>query len=230
MSDDRYSPSDDDRTTGELPGPAPDERPQPGGRRNSQGTRVRPASEVEPQPREAVISALVDDEPGVLSRVSGLVSRRKFNIESLTVGPTTVDNHSRITMVVEEPEPGIEQIRKQLAKLKPVISVGELERDAIQQELAMLKVGAEDPDKVQAITEMYDGQTLDAGPETITVQVTGRQDRIDEALAAFERFGIREIARTGAAALTRGPGTTVPGERPAMSDEPTTRADIGSTD
>ncbi len=229
MSDDTYSPSGDDRTTGELPGPGPDERPQPGGERTRRGVRIEPAADPEPVPREAVISALVENEPGVLSRISGLVSRRQFNIESLTVGPTTAENHSRMTMVVEESDSGIEQIRKQLAKLKPVISVGELEDSALQQELALLKIGAENPDQVQAITEMYDGQTVNAGPETITVQVTGRRHQIDEALDAFERFGIREIARTGAAALSRGPNSTVPGERPAMSGEPTTRADAGDS-
>jgi len=109
-----------------MTGPGPDERPHPEGRRNLEGHRIDPVVEAEHDVRRAVISALVEDEPGVLARVSGLVSRRQFNIESLTVGPTTVDGHSRITMVVEETDPGIDQIEKQMAKLKPVISVGEV--------------------------------------------------------------------------------------------------------
>ncbi|AUX10283.1 acetolactate synthase I/III small subunit [Halalkaliarchaeum desulfuricum] len=208
-----------------LPGPAPEERPHPEGRRNKQGIRIDPAAEAEKQPRRAVISALVDHEPGVLSRVSGLVSRRQFNIESLTVGPTTVEGHARITMAVEEPDPGIDQIKKQLSKLIPVIAVGELDDDAISTEVALLKVGGEEPDKVHAVTEMYDGTTKDAGPETITVQLTGDTATIDDAVNAFRQFGIIEIARTGPTALAHGSKTTVPGERPAYMGEPTTTAD-----
>jgi len=204
-----------------MPGPSPGERPQPSGRRNEQGIRVDPVVEAEHEPRRATISALVEDEPGVLSRVSGLVSRRQFNIESLTVGPTTVGNHSRLTMVVEEPDPGIDQVKKQLAKLKPVISVGELAEEAVTTELLLLKVRGDAPDEVQAITEMYGGSVVDAGPETITARVTGNEDKLDDALDAFERFGIIEIARTGQTALARGDTATVPGEEPGFSGEPT---------
>ncbi|UWG50404.1 Acetolactate synthase, small subunit [Halalkaliarchaeum sp. AArc-CO] len=208
-----------------LPGPSPEERPHPEGRRNKQGIRIDPAAEAEKRPRRAVISALVDHEPGVLSRVSGLVSRRQFNIESLTVGPTTVEGHARITMVVEEPDPGIDQIKKQLDKLIPVIAVGELDDDAISTEVALLKVSGDEPDKVHAVTEMYDGTARDAGPETITVQLTGDTATIDDAVNAFRQFGIIEIARTGPTALAHGSKTTVPGERPAYTGEPTTTAD-----
>ncbi len=209
----------------EMPGPAPDERPQPEGRRNTEGIRIDPVVEAEHEPRRAVISALVEDEPGVLARVSGLVSRRQFNIESLTVGPTTVDGHSRITMVVEETDPGIDQIEKQMAKLKPVISVGEVSGNAVCTELVLLKVRGEEPDKVHAVTEMYDGRTLDAGPRTITVQLTGDESKIDDALDAFRQFGIIEIARTGQTALARGDVPTAPGEKPGTAGEPTTPDD-----
>ena len=203
--------------------PAPEERPQPAGRRNLEGIRIDPAVEAEHDSRRAVISALVEDEPGVLARVSGLVSRRQFNIESLTVGPTTVDGHSRITMVVEETDPGIDQIEKQMAKLKPVIAVGEVSGNAVRSELVLLKLAADDPAAVHAVTEMYDGRTLDAGPHTITVQLTGNESRIDDALDAFDQFGIIEIARTGQTALARGDTPTVPGEKPGTAGEPTTR-------
>jgi acetolactate synthase-1/3 small subunit len=200
-----------------LQGPAPHERPHPEGRRNSHGVRIDPEAEAEPATRRAVVSALVEHEPGVLSRVSGLFSRRQFNIESLTVGPTTVDGHARITLVVEETDSGIDQIKKQLEKLKPVISVGELGSDAVRAELVLLKVGGDEPDKVHAITQMYEGQTLDAGPRTITVQITGDQQKIDDAVDAFRQFGIIEIARTGQTALARGDTPTTPGETPAES-------------
>jgi len=205
-----------------MAGPAPDERPQPEGRRNLEGHRIDPAVEAEHHSRRAVISALVEDEPGVLARVSGLVSRRQFNIESLTVGPTTVEGHSRITMVVEETDPGIDQIEKQMTKLKPVISVGEVSGDAVTAELVLLKVEGDEPDKVHAIANMYDGQTLDAGPETITVQLTGNESKIDDAIDAFGQFGIIEIARTGQTALARGNIPTAPGEKPGTAGEPTT--------
>jgi acetolactate synthase-1/3 small subunit len=194
--------------TGRLPGPGPSERARPQGRRNTQGIRIDPEAEAEQEPKRAVLSALVEHEPGVLADVSGLFSRRQFNIESLTVGPTTDESRARMTIVIEEPEPGIEQAKKQLAKLVPVVSVQQLADDAIQRELVILKVNGDDPDKVQAITEMYDGDTLDAGPRTITVEITGDEQKIDDAVDAFRQFGIREIVRTGDAALTRGERNT----------------------
>ena len=204
-----------------LAGPAPEERPHPEGRRNSQGIRIDPEAEAEHEPRRAVLSALVEDEPGVLSRISGLISRRQFNIDSLTVGPTTVEGHSRMTIVVEETDPDVDQIEKQLGKLKPVITVGELDPDAVRTELVLLKVEGSEPDKVHAITDMYDGQTLDAGAETITVQLTGDEGEIDDAIDAFRQFGIIEIARTGYTALARGNQATAPGEKPGTANEPT---------
>jgi acetolactate synthase-1/3 small subunit len=192
------------RVSGGLQGPAPEERARPEGRRNSQGIRIDPEVEAEAEPRRTVISALVENEPGVLSEVSGLFSRRQFNIESLTVGPTQNPDWSRITLVVEESDPGIDQIEKQLQKLLPVIHVRELAESAVTRELVLVKVDAEEPDKVHAITEMYDGRTMDAGPRTITVELSGDERKIDDAIDAFRQFGIREIARTGQTALARG--------------------------
>ena len=190
--------------SGGLQGPAPEERARPEGRRNSQGIRIDPEVEAAAEPRRTVISALVENEPGVLSEVSGLFSRRQFNIESLTVGPTQNPDWSRITVVVEESDPGIDQIEKQLQKLLPVIHVRELAEHAVTRELVLVKVDAEEPDKVHAITEMYDGRTMDAGPRTITVELSGDERKIDDAIDAFRQFGIREIARTGQTALARG--------------------------
>ena len=199
---------------GELPGPDPDERMEPTGRRNSQGIRVDPDAEAEHPPERAVLSALVKHEPGVLAEISGLFSRRQFNIESLTVGPTVDDDLARMTIVIEEPRPGIRQAKKQLEKRIPVISVRRLDHDAVQRELVIVKVNGREPDKVNAITDMYDGQTLDAGPRTITVELTGDQRKIDDALDAYEQFGIREIVRTGYAALARGESPTAKVKEP----------------
>ena len=187
-----------------LQGPDPEERQRPQSRRNSQGIRIDPEVEAEPESRRTVISALVAHEPGVLARVSGLFSRRQFNIESLTVADTQNDDWARITLVVEEPDPTLDQIEKQLNKIVPVIHVRELAPDAIARELVIVKVDGDEPAAVQAITQMYDGTTLDAGPRTITVQLTGDEQKINDAIDAFRQFGIREIARTGQTALARG--------------------------
>lgn len=195
-----------------LDGPHPEAREMPDGQRSSQGIRIDPQAEAEHDPRRTVISALVEHEPGVLSKVSGLVSRRQFNIESLTVGPTTNPETARITLVIEEPDPGIRQVETQLKKLIPVISVRELGDDAIRRELVVMKVHGDEPDKVHAITEMYDGLTLDAGPRTITVEISGDEQKIDDAIDAFQQFGIREIARTGQTALARGEEWTTDAE------------------
>lgn len=202
-----------------LPGPTPEERRRPEGRRNDQGIRIDPVTEAEPPSRRTTISALVAHEPGVLARVSGLFSRRQFNIESLTVADTQNPEWARITLVVEEPDPGIDQIEKQLEKIVPVIHVRELGDDAVCRELVIVKVDAEEPERIQAITQMYDGRTLDAGPETITVELTGDEQKIDDAIDAYRQFGIREIARTGQTALAR--GATRTGIVPDHLKEPT---------
>ena len=201
---------------GGLAGPAPDERPKPEGKRNSQGIRIDPEAEAESPRRRTVLSALVRHEPGVLAKISGLFSRRQFNIEGLTVGATKNEGYARMTIVIEESQPGIEQAIKQFEKLLPVISVRELAEDSIQRELVIVKVNGDDPDKVNAITQMYDGRTLDAGPRTITVEITGDEQLINDAIDAFDQFGIREIVRTGYAALARGEESTA--ELPADSE------------
>jgi len=190
--------------SGGLDGPEPEERESPEGRRNSQGIRIDPEAQAEPEARRAVLSALVKHEPGVLANISGLFRRRQFNIESLTVGPTTDPDRARITLEIEEPEPGIEQAKKQLQKLVPVIAVTELESTAIRRELALIKVDGSIPDQVGAVAEMYDGKTVDVSQESVTVEITGSEQKIDAAVETFGRFGIHEIVRTGTAALERG--------------------------
>ncbi len=216
--------------TGELEGPRPEERPTPDGRRNPQGIRVDPEVEVEQHPRRTVISALVVHEPGVLSDVSGLFSRRQFNIESLTVGPTEDDERARITLVVEETDPGIEQIKKQLRKLIPVVSVRELEADAMCRELALIKVGASRPDRVAAVADMYGGKTVDASAETATIEITGSGQKVDAAIETFGQFGIREISRTGTTALARGTARTGGSDVTEQTEQPKTPQPVHADD
>jgi acetolactate synthase-1/3 small subunit len=149
----------------------------------------------------------VKHEPGVLSEVSALFSRRQFNIESLTVGATDDPEIARMTIVIEEPEPGIEQAKKQVRKLVPVISVEELEPEAVQRELILIKVDGAKPDDVNAVADMYDGTVVDASPEAITVEITGSSQKIEAAVEAFDQFTVREVVRTGAAAIDRGTET-----------------------
>jgi acetolactate synthase-1/3 small subunit len=201
--DDEYA-ADRTRNDDGLRGPGPNERERPSGRRSKQGVRIDPEAEASHPARRTTISALVKHEPGVLAEVAGLVSRRQFDIDSLTVGPTTNPETARMTLVIEEPEPGVRQVEKQLEKLVPVISVRELGRDAIRRELAVLKVHDDRPAAVESVVEMFDGEVLDAEPGTVTVEVTGSSEEIDRAVEAFQRFGVRELTRTGTTALARG--------------------------
>jgi acetolactate synthase-1/3 small subunit len=95
-----------------------------------------------------------------------------------------------------------------------VVSARELYTDAVQRELVIVKVDGDDPDKVNAVTDMYDGNTLDAGPRTVTVEITGDEQKIDDAIDAFKQFGIRELVRTGYAALARGEAPTAEVKQP----------------
>ena len=190
-----------------IDGPHPDERTRPAGRRNSQGIRIDPEAEATHRSRRAVLSTLVKHEPGVLSEVSALFSRRQFNIESLTVGATDDPEIARMTIVIEEPEPGVDQAKKQLRKLVPVISVEELEPEAVQRELVLVKVDGAKPDDVNAVADMYDGNVVDASADAITVEITGSSQKIEAAIEAFDQFTVREVVRTGTAAIDRGAQT-----------------------
>ncbi|PSP54012.1 acetolactate synthase small subunit [Halobacteriales archaeon QH_7_68_42] len=190
-----------------MDGPHPDERMRPAGRRNSQGIRIDPEAEATHRSRRAVLSTLVKHEPGVLSEVSALFSRRQFNIESLTVGATDDPEVARMTIVIEEPEPGVDQAKKQLRKLVPVISVEELEPEAVQRELVLVKVDGAKPDDVNAVADMYDGNVVDASADAITVEITGSSQKTEAAIEAFDQFTVREVVRTGAAAIDRGAQT-----------------------
>jgi acetolactate synthase-1/3 small subunit len=190
--------------SGGMPGPGPFERMRPKGRRNTQGIRIDPEAEVTHEPRRAVLSALVTHQPGVLAEISGLFSRRQFNIESLTVGATVDDTVARMTIVIEEPQPGVEQAKKQLQKLVPTISVRELDPEAVRRELALIKVGGDDPDDVNAVAEMFDGKAVDVTEAAVAYEITGSQQKVEAAIEAFQQFEVREIVRTGTAALERG--------------------------
>jgi acetolactate synthase-1/3 small subunit len=155
-----------------------------------------------------ILSILVDNEPGVLSRIAGLFSGRGFNIESLCVAETTDPRVSRITLVTIGEPPIIEQIEKQLNKLINVIKVHELSgKKFVQRELALIKIIAKPENRAEIlrIVDIFRCKVVDIGPEHYTVEVTGDEGKMQAILNIFKPIGIKEIARTGIIALFREP-------------------------
>ncbi|MBS3732903.1 MAG: acetolactate synthase small subunit [Desulfobacterales bacterium] len=153
-----------------------------------------------------LLSILVDNEPGVLSRITGLFSGRGYNIESLSVAETVDPSISRITMVTKGSPMIVEQINKQLNKLINVIKVSDLTGTKyVQREMALIKVNARSEHRAEIlrISDIFRGQVVDVGIEHFTVKVEGDTEKINAVLNLFKPFGIREIARTGGVALPR---------------------------
>ena len=154
------------------------------------------------------LSVLVEDKPGVLARVSGLFSRRGFNIESLAVGPTEHPDISRMTIVVAVDDLPLEQVTKQLNKLVHVIKIVELEPGAsVQRELLLVKVRA-DPSvrsQVLEVVDLFRAKAVDVTPEAVTIEATGTAEKISALLRNLEPFGIREMVQSGTIAVGRGP-------------------------
>lgn len=154
-----------------------------------------------------VLSILVDNNAGVLSRIAGLFTRRGYNISSLSVGETQDEKISRITIVVFCDDMVIEQIIKQVDKLIDVIRVLELSSDkGIFRELALIKVYAP-PEKradIINIVDIFRANIVDVATETLTIEITGEQTKIEAFKSLIEDFGIKEIVRTGMTGLCRG--------------------------
>jgi acetolactate synthase I/III small subunit len=154
------------------------------------------------------LSVLVENKPGVLARVSGLFSRRGFNIESLAVGPTEHPEISRITILVSAEGNALEQITKQLNKLINVLKIVELEpAQAVQRELLLVKVRADEGNRsaVLDIVELFNAKVVDVSPEALTVEVVGPPAKLEAVLKMMEPYGIREMVQSGMVALGRGP-------------------------
>ncbi|NMI01097.1 acetolactate synthase small subunit [Pseudonocardia acidicola] len=154
------------------------------------------------------LSVLVEDKPGVLARVSGLFSRRGFNIESLAVGPTEHPDVSRMTIVVAVDEFPLEQVTKQLNKLVNVIKIVELEPMAsVQRELLLVKVRADAGvrSSVLETVQLFRAKVVDVAPEALTIEATGTADKLGALLRMLEPYGIREMVQSGMVAVGRGP-------------------------
>ena len=153
------------------------------------------------------LSVLVENKPGVLTRVAGLFARRAFNIHSLAVGPTEHDDISRITVVVDVDELPLEQVTKQLNKLINIIKIVELEDDAsVQRELLLVKVRADASTRshVLEVVQLFRAHVVDVVPEAVTIEATGSPGKLGALLAALEPYGIREIVQSGTVAIGRG--------------------------
>ena len=155
-----------------------------------------------------VLSVLVENKAGVLSRVSGLFSRRGYNIDSLTVCETSNPMQSRMTIVVRGDEYILEQIQKQLAKLVEVISIMKCEsKESVQREMARIKVKAEASNRGTIIEtcDIYKARIVDVSLESVIIEITGSEEKIESLLRLLEPYGILEYVKTGITALERGP-------------------------
>ena len=154
-----------------------------------------------------VLSLLVDNTSGVLSRVAGLFSRRGYNIESLTVGVTADPRYSRMTVVSTGDQKILEQIEKQLAKLEDVVDIKKLENgSSVTRELILVKIRAKDTERqpILNVTEIFHGKVVDVTHDSMVIELTGHQDKLDAFLDLLSGYEILELARTGLTGLSRG--------------------------
>jgi acetolactate synthase-1/3 small subunit len=161
--------------------------------------------------RRHILSILVENKPGVLTRIAGLFARRGFNIDTLAVGPTDDPTLSRITLTLDGAMHPIDQVTKQLHKLVNVIKIRDLEpTETVARELALFKVSADASSRAEVLqmVEIFRAKIIDVSRRSVTIEVTGSWDKIE----AFERmvrpFGLIEMARTGEIAISRGRGET----------------------
>ncbi|MBI4201703.1 MAG: acetolactate synthase small subunit [Chloroflexi bacterium] len=151
--------------------------------------------------------ALVEDKPGVLNRISGMFRRRGFNISSLAVGRSEVPNLSRMTFVVEGDDATVEQVTKQLYKLIDVVRVSDLSDEAIvAREMALIKVRttSQTRGEVIQIVDIFRANIIDVAPDSLIIEVTGDEDKINSLHELLKAFGVQEIMRTGRVAMLRG--------------------------
>ena len=162
--------------------------------------------------RKHVLSILVENKPGVLTRIAGLFARRGFNIDSLAVGPTQDAAISRVTLTVDGAAHPIDQVTKQLHKLVNVIKIRDLEpEETVARELALFKISCADGDvraQVMQFTGIFRGKTVDVSKRSVTVEITGTDDKIEAFENMVRPFGLIEMVRTGEIAISRGRSAT----------------------
>lgn len=171
--------------------------------------------------QQSTLVVLVEDQPGVLTRVVSMMRRRSFNIDSITVGHSEQPGISRITMVVSAPGDQVEQIAKQLYKVIEVLKVTDVtDVPTVSRELALIKVAARPAQRseIMQIAEIYQARIVDATPSSLLVEATGAESKIDALIAMLRGYGIREMVRSGQLAMARGAVTAAPDGRPSASN------------
>ena len=161
------------------------------------------------------IVCLVEDKPGVLNRVASLLRRRGFNIESIAVGQSELPNFSRMTFVIDGAPVFVEQARKQLAKLIDVVKVSDItDSDMVARELALIKVHSTSQarSEIIQIVQIFRANIIDVAYDSLTIEITGDEDKVNSLMNLLRPFGIKEIARTGRVAMTRGGANAVQAE------------------
>ncbi len=164
--------------------------------------------EASKNPTKHTLVALVENEPGVLNRVSSLFRRRNFNIDSLAVGTTNDPTVSRMTIVVDTSKTNAALVERNLYKLVNVIDVQDLSAvPAVLREMALIKVHVADNQKrseIKQVIDLFEAQMVDMTPNSIMVELTGNEEKVDSIIKMLEEYGIKEVVRTGRIAMARG--------------------------
>ena len=154
-----------------------------------------------------IISTLVEDKPGVLQKVAGLFNRRGFNIDNITVGNSEVEGQSRMIIIVNADQKGLEQVTKQLNKLVDVIKIRDITKNAVRRELCLVKVSVPNEKaraEIMQYSNIFRAKILDVTEETLIIELTGDEKKINAFISLLESYGIIKIARTGITAMSRG--------------------------
>lgn len=165
------------------------------------------------------IVALVEDRPGVLNRIASKWRQRGFNIESLAVGHSEIPGLSRMTFVVDAATTDVEQVVKQVDKLVDVVHIEDItDEDMVSRELAMIKVRATPATRseILQIVDIFRANIIDVTADSLIVEVTGDEDKLDSLIQLLNEFGLIELCRTGRVAMPRGPGRVAPDEEPHL--------------
>ncbi len=171
--------------------------------------------------------ALVEDKPGVLNRVASLIRRRNFNIESIAVGHSEQSGLSRMTIVVDGSTTAVEQVRKQLSKLIEIVKVVDITNEPlVGRELALIKVHATSATRSEIIqiVDIFRANIVDVSPISLIVEVTGDTDKLDSLYNLLKRFGVKELARTGWIAMSRGTSGVAKAETEEEQEPPAPKA------
>ncbi len=174
--------------------------------------------------------ALVEDKPGVLNRMASLFRRRGFNIESIAVGHSELPHISRVTIVVDGATTMVEQVRKQLDKVVDVVKVSDITGDDIvARELALIKVRARSATRSEIIqiVDIFRASIVDVSSDSVTIEVTGDEEKVNSLFNLLRGFGIKEIARTGRIAMTRGRSGAIPVEEKSSKTRAGRRTEEG---